>query len=208
MSRMSANKGSNPPKAVVVFFHGYGGDDKDIFSIGENWCHGYKDLLFVAPCAKTPTPFSMGYEWFPLPDVSKSILRRNMNEKTPLIAGDIQNFLLKNNYEALPLFLAGFSQGAMVALDLSLQGLLSVKGVLAYSGILLNDPLIPPSFPVFLYHGDHDDVVDVTFSENAHHMLQEKGFDVEAHLVKGLPHSIDMRGLEKGLSFIKRHIPK
>ena len=62
--------------------------------------------------------------------------------------------------------------------------------------------------PILLIHGDLDDVVPVSALIDAQSHLEEKGFDVEVVLEKGVGHSIDQIGLNAARKFIDTHLPK
>jgi phospholipase/carboxylesterase len=55
-----------------------------------------------------------------------------------------------------------------------------------------------------LIHGSEDTVVDPTETAEAGRALDAAGFDVEAHLLPGLGHGIDQRGLEIAAAFMEK----
>jgi phospholipase/carboxylesterase len=80
--------------------------------------------------------------------------------------------------------LAGFSQGAMLAIDVALAGAPSVARVVAMSGVLLMDSVAAlsaprPSKPLFLLsHGRQDPVVPFAAGTSAKDLLEKHGFAV------------------------------
>ncbi|GIG62005.1 carboxylesterase [Longispora fulva] len=80
--------------------------------------------------------------------------------------------------------LAGFSQGAMLALDVGLLAEAGVDRVAALSGVVLADSLAAlhapgPRRPRFLVaHGRHDEQVPFAGGEQAHDLLVRHGYDV------------------------------
>lgn len=84
--------------------------------------------------------------------------------------------------------LAGFSQGALVALRTALQHPRTLAGVLALSalvpdpeGLLRGAHLANARTPVFLAHGTQDSMVPFALAEAARRRLQAGGLDVEWH---------------------------
>ena len=81
--------------------------------------------------------------------------------------------------------LLGFSQGAMLSMDVALAGTPGVDRVVAMSGVLLMDSvpaLTAPrvSRPSFLLtHGRHDPVVPFPGGDRAKDLLEQHGFSVK-----------------------------
>ena len=106
--------------------------------------------------------------------------------------------------------LGGFSQGGMMTL--AAGPLFNLAGLISFSGALLTEKNLEKasksSPPILLIHGDLDDVVPVSALIDAQSHLEEKGFDVEVVLEKGVGHSIDEKGLDAARKFIDTHLPK
>jgi phospholipase/carboxylesterase len=56
--------------------------------------------------------------------------------------------------------------------------------------------------PVLLVHGDADDVLPVAALHQADESLRALGFEVDAHVSRGLGHSLDDQGLQLGARFL------
>jgi phospholipase/carboxylesterase len=80
--------------------------------------------------------------------------------------------------------LVGFSQGAMLALDVALAGAPAVDSVVAMFGAILVDSLAALTAPratrprFLLAHGRHDPVVPVAGGSRAKELLEKHGFPV------------------------------
>ena len=104
--------------------------------------------------------------------------------------------------------LAGFSQGAMMALHVGTGLKEKLMGVIGFSGAFLppqgfgGETLAKP--PVCLVHGDLDDVVDPNLSSEASAALTAAGFDVSYHVSRGVGHGIAPDGLGFAGDFIAR----
>jgi phospholipase/carboxylesterase len=91
---------------------------------------------------------------------------------------------VRERYRPESLVLGGFSQGAMLSLDVALAAAPPVDKVVALSGVMLADSL--PALkaaraqrpPVFLSHGRHDDLLAFPGAERAREMLERHGFSV------------------------------
>ena len=108
--------------------------------------------------------------------------------------------------------LVGFSQGTMMALHVGPQRKRRLAGILGYSGLLADpaalktDAIQKP--PVMLIHGDMDDLIPVAAVFSAAQGLAAAEIPVEWHISSGVPHGIGPDGLELGLAFLKRVLPR
>ena len=87
----------------------------------------------------------------------------------------------------------------------------NLAGLISFSGALLTEQNLKQashsSPPILLIHGDLDDVVPATALIEAQSHFEEKGYDVELVLEKGVGHSIDQVGLDAARKFIDTHLP-
>jgi phospholipase/carboxylesterase len=196
-------------KQLMVLLHGYGADGTDLIGLGGEWRDAYPDMLFVSPnapwqCGRNPG----GFEWFALSDRPVEDFRR---EGADLARPVIVNFLIdlwsQTGLSARDTVLAGFSQGAMMALHTALSLDQPVRAVLSFSGALI-PPVEPWSRPpVALVHGDLDQVVPVQLSLDAEKALKTAGVPAELFIEQRMRHGIAPDGLGFASAFLRRHLP-
>ena len=201
-----------PAKQLVVLLHGYGSDGHDLIALGRQWRDILPHALFVAPhapvsCAVNPA----GYEWFPLDlDGNRDLARLEGTETArPVIMGFLEALWAQTGLGPESTVLAGFSQGAMMALDVGLRLDPPPLGILSFSGALiapekLEADLSSPLPPVALFHGGADEVVPMTGSFAAEAFLAGRGGDVEMTITPGSPHTISPDALEGAVEFLQR----
>jgi phospholipase/carboxylesterase len=101
------------------------------------------------------------------------------------------------SFAANQLVLAGFSQGAMLALDLALHRAAPPAGLLLMSGTLIAESIWQPRMPllagvpVMLSHGRHDELLPFGIAEVLRDRLAAAGADVAWHPFSG-GHEIPM----------------
>ncbi|WP_417671107.1 alpha/beta hydrolase [Roseibium sp.] len=194
---------------LVILLHGYGADATDLLPFAETLAKALPATAFVAPNAPDFLPYEAlgGRQWFPLSDRDLREYRTGAEAAaqalTHFVDQELQQFSLRP--EALAIF--GFSQGAMMALQVGLRGKLAPAALAAFSGLLpgidnLSD--IHTGTPVLIVHGEDDDVVDPSHLIGARTALESIGVECEAHLLKELDHCIDSRGIELAADFLKR----
>ena len=213
----SARKGAAKGKAkgVVVFLHGYGADGADLLGLADPLAPHLTDVAFYAPDAPercVDSPF--GRQWFPIPWIDGS---SEEEQAAGVLAAsrDLNAFLDKviadEGVTDSALALVGFSQGAMMAMQVAPRRPVPVAGVVAISGRLLApemleaEALVRP--PVLLIHGDQDPVVPFDDMAKAGNALVAAGFQTYGHVMEGTGHGIAPDGLGVALQFLKEHLP-
>ncbi len=193
-----------PIQKLVVLLHGYGSNGDDLLEIAKIWQPNLPNTAFFSPNgieASEVNPFG-GYQWFGLKDFDHTNIRSGLDKARPHANRFLKRLLAE--YRLLPsdLIVTGFSQGAMLALDMIYT--IRPGGIIGYSGAFyptLSQPLSSP--PVLLVHGTADMVVPYANLQTAQTKLRAAGINVMTQTCPGLAHSIDEAGLMAGLDFIK-----
>lgn len=204
---------SGNAKSLVVLLHGYGSDGRDLIGLGQFWHDSFPDTIFVAPnaphvCGGNP----FGYEWFPLDLEGDRSLARLVGAEAaaPVIASFLQDLWAQTGLGPSDTILAGFSQGAMMALYTGLRLETPLKGIIAFSGMIVSPEKLAAELaskpPVLLIHGDMDDVVPVLGSEAALPALLDLSIDAKLHISPGTGHSIAQDGLDAATGFLRKHL--
>jgi phospholipase/carboxylesterase len=192
---------------LIVFCHGYGADGKDLINIGNYWQRFLPDFYFTSPnapnvCSVNPS----GFEWFNLmnPDI-KNVdleLESSVLQLTKFIDAKLKDLIL--DYSKL--FLVGFSQGTMMSLHYALTNPNKIAGVIGYSGKIYDPSILENNIksrpPIFLMHGDDDNIVPLEDMMEAKNFLTKNKVDLKTKIFKGCGHSIPTQGLSLGLEFI------
>jgi phospholipase/carboxylesterase len=202
---------SGAAKQAVVLLHGYGSDGSDLIGLGRMWALQLPDALFISPnapaaCAINPA----GFEWFAL-DLDRAAYDRRMEgaaSARPVIAQFLDDLWRQTGLSPGQTVLAGFSQGAMMALHTGLSLDRRLAGILAFSGALLPPKGFPQPEairpPIALIHGELDPVVETSLSREAETALKAAGYEVGLHVSPGIGHSISTDGLEFASRFLGR----
>ncbi len=95
---------------------------------------------------------------------------------------------LERGIPASNIILAGFSQGGAIALYTALTSTHKLAGIMALSTYLpIQDIALPlitehgKSLPVFMAHGQHDEVIQIQHAQQSRDILNDYGMSVEWH---------------------------
>jgi phospholipase/carboxylesterase len=181
-----------PATHLVVLVHGYGSDGHDLIGLAPHWQQAMPGAHFVAPHAPDPAPGSPGYQWFPIARIDPAEMHRGAEEAGPILDQFLDTELKRLQLPPERLILVGFSQGAMLSLHLGLRRPVPPAAVVGLSGLLTAPPPPRPDGPpIFLAHGDADQVVPPQALLMAAVTLGAAGRSVQWHMAPGIGHGVD-----------------
>ena len=205
---------SGAAKQLVVILHGYGADGNDLIEIGRQWQKILPEAAFVSPhaheaCAMSPG----GRQWFRLTDPNPHERWSGVCAAHPVIDDFIDAELERLGLPHDKLAIAGFSQGAMMALHVGLRRKIAPAAIISLSGTLVGPEHLsqatarsasgaPP--PVLAMHGHMDEVIPVDSMFITADHLASAGIPCQWHLAIGMGHSIDGEEIRHGALFLAR----
>ncbi len=200
-------KSVDATKKLVIFLHGLGSDGQDMIRLAEYFQPHMPDTHFFAPNGIEPyDQANFGYQWFSLRDRSDDNIKTGLSNAIPTIRALIISKLDSLNLALKDLVLVGFSQGAMVAMHLSLVLPQPLNSVVAFSGrVFLPEKIINFRTPVSIIHGEQDQVVPFICMQEAKDLLSKHKVSLETHAIPHLAHTIDMRGINLATKFILKN---
>ena len=189
---------------LVVLLHGYGADGNDLIGLASHWQNRMPGTEFVSPHAPDPVPGApSGFQWFPIARIDPHEMQGGVAMAAPRIEEFLDTELARLGLPPERLVLAGFSQGAMLALHLGLRRAVPPAAIIGFSGLLASPPPdARPRPPVLLTHGDADTVIPVNALFAAASGLGRAGVPVQWHMARGMGHGIDPDGLNMAGTFL------
>jgi len=196
-------------KNAVIFLHGYGANSNDLIGIANLWIESLPNTIFLSPNAPFECDFSSNaYQWFELASISPDSIGDGLKKAGPYLNDYIDHVSNTFKVEEKNIFFVGFSQGTMMALYHLCKRENRCAGLLGYSGLLFENENfkseIKSKFPIKLYHGKKDELINYQNSIEASKKLKKFGFDIDYSLSDDLGHGIDDKGIQLGLNFIKK----
>jgi phospholipase/carboxylesterase len=178
---------TEPQRGTVIWMHGLGASNHDFDSIVPELATPY--LRFVFPAAPVrPVTINGGMPmpaWYDILTFDDPPLREQESDVRHA-EGELRALIQREHERGVSsdrIVLAGFSQGAAMALHLGLRAPEALAGVLVLSGYLLVPQKLdaertPASqqTPFLFAHGRHDGVVPFALGKAAHERLEKAGY--------------------------------
>lgn len=217
LSCIEINPGISATK-TVIWLHGLGADGSDFAPIvSELHLPDTPGIRFVFPHAPImPVTLNNGYEmraWFDIYDLSidskidKTGISKSVQMLEALIMQEEAKGITSDN-----IILAGFSQGAVIALTTGLGYPKPLAGMMALSGylpladeVLKNASGINRETPIFIAHGTEDPIVPYALGKATYDTLKEAGYHAAWHSY-AMPHAVcaeEVRDISLWLQSIK-----
>ena len=184
-----------PP--LLILLHGVGSNEHDLFGPA-----GEMDERFAVVSARAPFErFPGSYAWFEVQVrtggnfvIEEAMWRESLEMLIEFIGQAVEAY----GADPTRVYLAGFSQGAIMSLCVMLTRHELLAGIVAMSGRLLPEvrPMAGPSaelagFPVLVVHGVNDAMIPVRYGQETREFLEQLPVDLTyqefpmAHEVSG-----------------------
>ncbi|KAL2142434.1 hypothetical protein VTI28DRAFT_1143 [Corynascus sepedonium] len=214
--------------ATVIFVHGLGDTGRGWAGAVENWRRRQRldEVKFILPHAPAiPITCNQGFEmtgWYDIHtiDGNAESLRRNEDEAGILLSQAYFHELIQKEIDAgIPadrIVLGGFSQGGAISIFAGLTSKVKLAGIVALSSYLLLSSkfleLVPkPEFnketPIFMAHGDSDQVVNPELGKMSYELLKSMGYKATLKIYERMEHSACPEELDEVESFLRERLP-
>jgi phospholipase/carboxylesterase len=200
----------DPGGASIILFHGFGADAYDLVALSQVYKGSPKPTWYFpnAPMEIQIAPGHTGRAWFEI-DIErlKNLLHEGEKSQThtafPSDFSQIrrmgEQLIAELNIPLSKLFLGGFSQGAILAVDLGLNLFDKVAGLLLFSGTLVHAESTGKlahqhaGLSFFQSHGINDPILPIEGARALEKVLLEGGMKGKLHTFQGgheIPHKI------------------
>jgi phospholipase/carboxylesterase len=203
------------PLATVVFLHGLGANGHDFEPIARQLMPvlPFRWVLPNAPSISVTINGGMDIPaWYDVTDLTRAdgVDWASVSYTRQYV----RNLLKIENArdQSMPLILGGFSQGGAVSLHTGFDSPVPLKGIVALSSYLMagqGESGLPAGFdaknapPVFMGHGEWDDVLPPELAEASMRTMQNAGIIVEWHTYP-MPHSVCPQELQDLVFWLMR----
>lgn len=186
-----------PPRVLMVWLHGLGADGYDLQPVAEMLeMPGIHHVFPHAPVRPVTINGGMAMRaWY---DIAAADLHWQEDSAAMQASArevrELADALRKGC--GLPVVLAGFSQGAVISLVAAAQGISGLAGIVVLSGYVPR--FLLPSLaglhgtPVFMAHGEQDEVIPLALARAGREALIDAGVKLAWHSY-AMPHTISQQ---------------
>ncbi|MGZ0719033.1 alpha/beta hydrolase [Pseudomonas palleroniana] len=195
LSYLEQTQGEARNQPLVIFLHGFGSNEEDLFGIKDALPSTWTYLSVRAPMPVDPS----GYRWFARKpgDGDYDGETADLQRSAKLIEAFVTQATAKYHTQSDRVFLVGFSQGAIMSYEVGLRKPALVRGIAALSGSVLSalkaelkaDAALD-KLAIFIGHGTLDQALPYTAATRANDVLLGLGLKPEFHGYMGMPHTV------------------
>ena len=164
------------PYPAIILLHGYGSNMHDL--AGLTPAISRDEYIYICPNAPLNielAPGYTGYAWLELEST-------DFSDSREILTTMIKNVKTRYNFYGDKMLLGGFSQGAMLSLDLGIQRPDLFAGLMALSGCTRNESYLKSVVPtersqsIFIAHGTQDTMIPISESRAARDFLISENY--------------------------------
>ncbi|KAL5118188.1 hypothetical protein ACEQ8H_003860 [Pleosporales sp. CAS-2024a] len=211
--------------ATVIVAHGLGDTGAGWIFLAENWRRRskFEEVQFIFPSAPSiPITLNMGMRmpgWYDIKSLS-TLDDREEDETGIIRSRDYFHSLIDQEVaKGIPadrIVIGGFSQGGAMSLLSGVTYRSQLGGIFGLSCYLLLQKkmadMIPAdspnqNTPIFMGHGDADQVVAHKWGQKSADVLTAHGYKVDFRTYKGLVHSADDSEIDHLEAYLNQQIP-
>jgi phospholipase/carboxylesterase len=201
------------PDLLYLLFHGVGSSAEAMAPLAHRLVREYPQAAVL--CVNAPEAYdavigdTAGRQWFSIRRLDDANRPRRIEAALPAFIATIRALQTRFEMAWERTALAGFSQGAVMALE-AVQAEPRLAGrVLAFSGRHARAPThVPADTTVHLFHGMADTVMPPAAAVDSAQTLMGLGGDVTADVLPGIAHELHPALMERAIEQLRTFVPK
>lgn len=200
---------TGPVRQLFILLHGVGGEPSDLLPLAEALGAAFPQAVLLLP--EGPSPFDggdSGRQWFSVDGVTDDNRAARVADALPALHALVKQAQARFRVMQPDTALAGFSQGAIMALEYAIAHDGSVGRVLAFSGRFATLPERAPEFTTLhVLHGKADRIVPVDHAYAAYERLSQCQGDATLDVASSVAHEIHDALVDRAVYRLQTCIP-
>ncbi len=200
---------STQARQLFVLLHGVGATSSGLLPLAYRIRDAFPDAAILLPEGTFPFDGNgNGRQWFSIRGVTEENRPARVAEAIPALRSLVRS--AQDRFNVLPsdTALAGFSQGAIMALEFSALHDGEAGRVLAFSGRYARLPEKAPEFTTLhLLHGENDQMIPVSHAYSAYERLSELQGDVTLDVASSVGHEMHAALVERAINRLQTCVP-
>lgn len=196
-------------RQLFVLLHGVGATPASLDGLAAAFADAFADAAVVSLAAPDAVaPGAAGRRWFDVAGITDAERPARVGAALPGVLARVRAMQARFGVLTTDTALVGFSQGAIVALELAARHDGLVGRVLAFAGRYATLPASAPALTTLhLFHGAADAVVAVDHARRAFDHLAALDADVTVDVADGVGHTLHPALIERALSRLATCVP-
>ena len=198
------------PQQLFVLLHGESANPEQLLPLAQAIKQAFPNALVVIPYG----PYGIEnmqagqYQWLKSDDPGKSNDAAHVAQALPALIAQIQQLQARHGLSGEQTALAGFSQGATLALEACMAQPDLAGRVLAFSGCYASPPAVAPrATTLHFLHGADDTLVPVSQIRNTHARLAELRGDATLDIASTIGHELHPALIHQALHRLQTCVP-
>lgn len=206
-----------PPDLLYLLFHGVGTSAESMLPLAQRLIREYPQAAVL--CVNAPDRYDAvigardgeaeGRQWFSIRRLAEDNRPGRVAAALPAFIATVRALQQRFEMSWERTALAGFSQGAVMALEAVQAEPMLAGRVLAFSGRHATAPAhVPADTSVHLFHGIADTVIPAAAAIDSAQTLLELGADVTVDALPDIAHELHPLLLDKAIEQLRTFLPK
>lgn len=198
-----------PIRQLFILLHGVGGDPADMLPLADTLGAAFPQAVFLLPEGFSPFDGGdTGRQWFSVEGINDDNRAARVAAAMPALHALVRQAQDRFKVMQPDTALAGFSQGATMAMEYSIAHDGSVGRVLAFSGRFATLPEHPPEFTTLhLLHGKDDRIIPVDHAYAAYERLAQRQGDATLDVASSVAHELHAALADRAVYRLQTCIP-
>lgn len=204
------------PQRALIIIHGYGSDGNQMSWMTNSLKKSLPNMAFYYPTAPDKAPQG-GYQWFQVPVMGDEMSKKELYDK--MMADAMRNIrelhrLIDNIHDELRLpyqniYVAGFSQGGLMALLTTLTSKHQLQVAVSFSGVplLFTKDFMPAHIKnkpdILLLQGDKDIIIPEDALSMTTSTLAKLNITPATAILEGVGHQITTEAIRIAIEFME-----
>ena len=199
----------SPPQQLMVLLHGWGASAQDMAPLAQVLRRQFPQAAVLAPQGFEDVDTGLaGRQWFSLAGITEASRAARVAAALPRLEAWLRVAQAATGVGPAATALMGFSQGAILSLELVQQHDGLAGRVLSFSGRYGALPEHAPQHTTLhFFHGADDPVIPVQHARAAIERLAAVGGDATIDIAQGVGHAIPAALMQCALHRLTSHIP-
>ena len=173
---------------LVLLMHGVGSTPLSMVGVARWFANRDQAAMVVSVASPDPSDISSGQQWFSVRGVTEENRPARVAAAMPAFVETVQHWQQVGGVDPQRTLIAGFSQGAIMALESTKLAYPPALQIVAFAGRFASPPDRRTHAAIHLLHGESDPVMPVALALAAQSRLVELGTDVTLDLMQGVGH--------------------